>query len=128
MEKKDVRSSLNFKLILSYITLISIIGIISVGFVYLFANRYVQEEACEKLAQDAEDFAREASWFPDWTGDVKLTDLQGIFRRNIDSTTSLVLADSQFRYIPETGMNVVAPVVICAVAAAACVVLTKKKH
>jgi len=29
---------------------------------------------------------------------------------------------------PETGMNVVAPVVICAVAAAACVVLTKKKH
>lgn len=29
---------------------------------------------------------------------------------------------------PETGMNVVAPVVICAVAAAACVALTKKKH
>ena len=106
MEKKDVRSSLNFKLILSYITLISIIGIISVGFVYLFANRYVQEEACEKLAQNGEAFAREASRIPDWTENTKITDLQIIFRNNIDSDTSLVLADPEFRYIPQTGMNV----------------------
>jgi len=106
MERKDVRSSLNFKLILSYITLISIIGIISVGFVFLFSNRYVQNEACDKLAQNGEAFAKEASRIPDWTANTKITDLQVIFRNNIDSSTSLVLADPDFNYIPETGMNV----------------------
>ena len=105
-KKKDVRNSLHFKLILSYITLISIIGIISVGFVYIFSNTYMIMEAKQQLADSSADFAEDASKIPDWAGDPKITDLQSIFRHNIDSSTSLVLADAGFRYIPDTGMNV----------------------
>ena len=105
-KKKDVRNSLHFKLILSYITIVSIIGIISVGFVYIFSNSYMIVEAKERLAKNGAAFAEEASRVPDWKGDTKITDLQAIFRHNIDSSTSLVLTDEQFRYLPNTGMNV----------------------
>ncbi|MBP3300208.1 MAG: HAMP domain-containing histidine kinase [Clostridia bacterium] len=105
-KKKDFRNSLHFKLILSYITIVSIIGIISVGFVYMFSNSYMIVEAKEHLTKSGAAFAEEASRIPDWKGDTKITDLQAIFRHNIDSSTSLVLADEQFCYIPETGMNV----------------------
>ncbi|MBO5248575.1 MAG: HAMP domain-containing histidine kinase [Clostridia bacterium] len=106
MGKKDVRHSLHFKLILSYITLISIIGIISVGFVYIFANSYMILQARQTLSENGEAFAEDASKILDWTADTEITDLQIIFRRNIDSSTSLVLTDSNFQYIPNTGMNV----------------------
>ncbi len=106
MGKKDVRNSLHFKLILSYVTLISIIGIISVGFVYIFANSYIILQARQTLSENGAAFAKDASLIPDWTADTKITDLQVIFRRNIDSSTSLVLADADFKYIENTGMNV----------------------
>lgn len=106
MRKKDVRNSLHFKLILSYVTLISIIGIISVGFVYIFANSYIILQARQTLSENGAAFAKDASMIPDWTADTEITDLQIIFRRNIDSSTSLVLADSDFKYIENTGMNV----------------------
>ena len=106
MEKKDVRNSLHFKLILSYITLISIVGIISVGFVHIFASSYMEEEARDRLVQNGEAFAEDASRIPDWPEDTKITDLQMIFRNNIDSSISLVLADPEFCYIPNSGMNV----------------------
>ncbi len=106
MEKKDFRNSLNFKLILSYITLISIIGIISLAFVHIFANSYVILQARQTLTENGVAFADDASRILDWTADTKITDLQEIFRRNIDSSTSLVLADPEFRYIENTGMNV----------------------
>ncbi len=105
-KKKDIRSSIHFKLILSYITLISIIAIISVGFVQIFANSYILLQARQQLEENCEDFVHDASRIPDWTADTQITDLQVIFRRNIDSTTSLLLTDSQFRYIPNTGMNI----------------------
>ncbi len=105
-QKKDVRNSLHFKLILSYITLISIIGIISVGFVHIFANSYIILQARQTLSENGAAFAEDASQIPDWTADTEITDLQEIFRRNIDSSTSLVLADSDFEYIKNTGMNV----------------------
>lgn len=103
---QDIRNSLHFKLILSYITLISIIGIISVGFVYIFSNSYILLQAKQRLTENGEAFAKDASLIPDWTADTKITDLQVIFRNNIDSSTSLVLTDSKFDYIPESGMNV----------------------
>jgi len=106
MEKKDIRSSLHFKLILSYISLISIIGIISVSFVYLFANGYIHLQARQRLLESGTAFAEDASRIPDWTADTEITDLQVIFRDNIDSTTSLVLTDADFKYIPDSGMNV----------------------
>ncbi len=106
MEKKDIRNSLNFKLILSYIMLISIIGIISLAFVHIFANSYVILQARQTLSENGVAFAEDASRIPDWTADTKITDLQEIFRRNMDSSTSLVLADTEFRYIANTGMNV----------------------
>ncbi len=106
MKKKDIRNSLNFKLILSYVTLISIVGIISVGFVYIFANSFIILQAQDALSENGAAFAKDASLIPAWTADTKITDLQVIFRRNIDSSTSLVLTDSNFKYIPETGMNV----------------------
>ncbi len=106
MGKQDIRNSLHFKLILSYITLISIIGIISVGFVHIFANSYIILQARQTLSEDGTAFAEDASRIPDWTANTKITDLQEIFRRNIDSSTSLVLADSGFNYIENTGMNV----------------------
>lgn len=105
-KKKDIRNSLNFKLILSYVMLISIIGIVSLAFVYIFANSYILQQARQTLSENGEDFAKEASRIPDWTADTKITDLQVIFRRNIDSSISLVLADTEFRYIENTGMNV----------------------
>ncbi len=106
MGKKDIRHSLHFKLILSYVTLISIIGIISVGFVFIFANTYMILQARHTLSENGTAFAEDASKIPDWTADTEITDLQVIFRRNIDSTTSLVLADANFEYIENTGMNV----------------------
>lgn len=106
MKKKDVRNSLNFKLILSYVTLIFSVGIISVGFVYIFANSYIILQAKDALSENGAAFAKDASHISDWTANTKITDLQVIFRRNIDSSTSLVLTDSNFKYIPDTGMNV----------------------
>ena len=106
MEKKDIRNSLHFKLILSYISLISIVGIISVSFVYLFANGYIHLQARQRLLESGTAFAEDASRIPDWTADTEITDLQVIFRDNIDSTTSLVLTDADFKYIPDSGMNV----------------------
>ncbi|MBO5221738.1 MAG: HAMP domain-containing histidine kinase [Clostridia bacterium] len=106
MGKKDPRNSLHFKLILSYITLISVVGIISVGFVNIFANSYMFQEAREQLEENGAAFVEDASKIPDWTADTKITDLQIIFRHNIDSSTSLLLTDADFRYIPDTGMNV----------------------
>lgn len=106
MGKKDIRNSIHFKLILSYITLISIIGIISVGFVFIFSNNYIILQARQRLAENGTAFAKDAALIPDWAEDTKITDLQIIFRRNIDSSTSLVLTDAQFNYIPNTGMNV----------------------
>ncbi len=106
MGKKDIRSSIHFKLILSYITLISIIAIISVGFVQIFANSYILLQARQQLEKNGEAFAEDASRIPDWTADTEITDLQVIFRRNIDSSTSLLLTDSAFTYIPNTGMNI----------------------
>ncbi len=104
-KKKDIRSSIHFKLILSYITLISIIAIISVAFVQIFANSYILLQARQSLSKNGENFAKDAAMIPDWTADTKITDLQVIFRRNIDSSTSLVLADSDFRYIEKSDMN-----------------------
>lgn len=106
MEKKDIRNSIHFKLMLSYISLIAIIGIISLGFVHIFSNSYIVEDARERLVQNGEAFVKDVSRIPDWSENTKITDLQEIFRNNIDSSVSLVLTDSQFRYIPDTGMNV----------------------
>ena len=106
MGRKDIRNSLHFKLILSYITLISIVGIISVGFVYIFANSYIILQARQRLSENGEAFAMDAAEILDWSEDTEINDLQEIFRRNIDSSTSLVLADAQFEYIENTGMNV----------------------
>ena len=50
MQKRAFNQSLHFKLILTYITLISIIGIISVGFVYIFANSYLILQTKQELA------------------------------------------------------------------------------
>lgn len=106
MGKKDIRQSLHFKLILSYITLISIIGIISVGFVYIFANGFMILQARHMLSENGAAFVEDAAMIPNWTANTEITDLQAIFRRNIDSSTSLVLVDSNFEYIQNTGMNV----------------------
>lgn len=106
MKLQDVRNSLHFKLILSYITLISIIGIISVGFVYIFSNSYMIMQAKQRLSENGAAFVEDASKIPNWSTDTEITDLHIIFRNNIDSTTSLVLTDSQFNYIPDSGMNV----------------------
>lgn len=106
MEQKNLRNSIHFKLILSYITLVAIVGIISIGFVNLFFSSYMAEDACERLAQNGKSFAKDASRIPDWSANTQITDLQELFRNNIDSSVSLVLADSEFRYIPNTGMNV----------------------
>ena len=105
MQKRAFNQSLHFKLILTYITLISIIGIISVGFVYIFANSYLILQTKQELAESGEAFAREAGKL-NWADDTTITDLQIIFRENIDSSVSLVLADSNFEYIADTGMNV----------------------
>lgn len=106
MGQKDIRNSLHFKLILSYITLISIVGIISVGFVYIFANSYIISQARQRLSENGLAFAADAAEILNWNEETEITDLQEIFRRNIDSSTSLVLADAQFEYIENTGMNV----------------------
>lgn len=105
MQKRAFNQSLHFKLILTYLTLISIIGIISVGFVYIFANSYLILQTKQDLAASGEAFAREAGKL-NWADDTTITDLQIIFRENIDSSVSLVLADSNFEYIANTGMNV----------------------
>lgn len=106
MKKRDVRNSLHFKLILSYVTLISIIGIISVGFVYIFSNSYILLQARQRLMESGKAFVSDVSRVPNWEEDAEITDLQTIFRNNLDSSTSLILVDKDFSYIPETGMNI----------------------
>lgn len=104
--KRKFRFSLHFKLILSYIAVIFMIGVISVSFVYIFANTYILMQTKQRLVSNAEALARDAmilKWSPYGT---KNEDLQIIFRRNLDASVSLLLADSGFEYISNSGMNI----------------------
>ncbi len=101
-----MKFSIHLKLVLSYIAVVLIIGVISMSFVYIFSRSFLLAETKESLSSNAQNFAREVSAEAGrWSAQTQITDLQNIFRRNIDENTSLVLADANFIYIESSGMN-----------------------
>ena len=105
MDRRKPHFSLHIKLILSYIAVVSIIGIISVSFVFIFANAYMMQQTQARLVENAEAFAQDAAKL-NWADQTRITDLKIVFRRNMDANTSLLLADPEFKYIPDSGMNI----------------------